>query len=67
MSQELKEEPEPFGYTTKEAMRIARMGRTKFYGLIKRREIRTRKIGHSHFIPKAELERFLSLPDKPEE
>jgi excisionase family DNA binding protein len=58
---ELKEEP--LGYSVKEAMRIARMGRTKFYGLIKRREIRTRRIGRTHFIPRAELERLLSLPE----
>jgi len=55
---------EPLVYTVREAMHLTRIGRTKFYALIASGKLRTKKIGHSYFIPKTELERFLSLPDK---
>lgn len=52
-------EYERLAYTVKEAMAASRIGRTKFYALIKSGEIRTKKIGSKHLVPVEELKRFL--------
>jgi excisionase family DNA binding protein len=54
---------EPLAYAVKEAMELSRIGRTKFYELIRTGQIRTKKIGSKHLVPVDELKRFLRDED----
>jgi excisionase family DNA binding protein len=54
---------EPLAYTVKEVMELSRIGRTKFYELIKSGKIRTKKIGAKHLVPVDELKRFMRGED----
>jgi excisionase family DNA binding protein len=50
---------EQLAYTVKEAMAASRIGRTKFYALIRTGQIRTKRIGNKHLVLVEELNRFL--------
>lgn len=54
---------EPLAYTVREAMGLSRIGRTKFYELIRTGQIRTKRIGAKHLVPVDELKRFLRGED----
>lgn len=52
--------PEVISYTIPDGARAIGLGRTSFFNLLKRGEIRTFRIGSRRFVSRAELVRFVA-------
>lgn len=52
--------PEPIAYAIPDGARAIGLGRTSFFNLLKRGEIRTFRIGSRRFVSRAELMRFVA-------